>query len=84
MVLQRKSHVLFHSAIVKGGVLEEKPHLLSDFSQLVEREASNILPRLNRSGVWFLQADNDSEQNALTCSASPQHGQGFTAAYSEA
>src|ERR1700722_15502871 len=70
--------------MVECGVLEQKAHLLSDLSHLVESEAGNILSMdANRSRVRYLQADNDSEQNAFAGTASTQHGQGFSAAYGQ-
>ena len=82
MVLQRKSHVLLDGQrIVKRGVLKQKTHLLSDFAELVECQAGDVLPMdANRSRVRLLQADDEPQQYALSGAAAPQHRQGLAAA----
>ena len=63
MVLQRKGHILLDGkGIVKRGVLKQEPHLLSDFAELVETQASDVAPvDANRSRVRFLQSDDKSK-----------------------
>src|ERR1039458_1250894 len=86
MVLQRKSYVLLDSQrIVKRGVLKQKSHFLSDFDELIERQAGDVLTAdANRSQVGLLQADDEPQQYALTGTTAPQHRQGLAAPHGQA
>ncbi len=86
MVLQGKCHILCNSErIVERRMLKEETHLLSDCSQLIESQAGNVLAvYANGTGVRFLETDDESQQHALTCSASPKHGEGLAAAHTQA
>src|ERR1035441_6159703 len=86
MVLSRKSHVLLDGQrIVKRSVLKQKTHLHSDFAELVESQADDVLTvDANRSRVRLFQANDEPQQYALTGTTAPQHRQGFAATHGQA
>src|ERR1700734_2227629 len=85
-MFQRKSYILFYGErIVERRVLKQKTHLLSDFAQLIESQAGDILAmNTNQSRVRLLQTDNQPEQYALTSSATAEHGECLATVHAEA
>jgi len=64
--------------VVERGMLEQEPHLFSDFIHGLEREAGDLLPvDENRAGAGLLQADDQLEQDAFAGAAATEHGQSF-------
>jgi hypothetical protein len=65
-------------------MLKRETHLLSDFSQLVEGKARDVLTlNANRTRIRPLKADDEPQQHALSSAAASKHGEGLSTTHTQ-